>query len=109
MLTIAIPSRTLPRALLAGVLGCVATAVIVVVLDRLPSASFLLTPGDLLAAVIYPQGIHTGSGAPSWFYLLLFFNALFYSALWFGFFEVLAEIRKNGTSPLRKRLPPEDD
>lgn len=40
-------------------------------------------PGGLLAAMFYPQGIHTGMGSPSYPYVAVGANWLFWAAMWF--------------------------
>lgn len=40
-------------------------------------------PGGLLAAMVYPQGIHTGMGSPSYPYVAVGANWLFWAVMWF--------------------------
>ena len=49
--------------------------------DRITDA--LSLPGGLIAGLFYPQGIHTGSGAPNWGIVAALSNAIFYLVLWF--------------------------
>lgn len=49
--------------------------------DRITDALFL--PGALIARLLYPSGVHTGSGAPNWGAVAAWSNVLFYLTLWF--------------------------
>jgi hypothetical protein len=39
-------------------------------------------PGFLIARIFYPEGVHTGSGAPKWGIVFLCSSFVFYSLLW---------------------------
>lgn len=43
----------------------------------------LALPGGLIAGLFYPQGIHTGRGAPGWAWLAMLSNWVFYILLWY--------------------------
>jgi hypothetical protein len=39
-------------------------------------------PGAIITALVYPEGPHTGSGAPSWGLVVLVLNFAVYCGLW---------------------------
>lgn len=39
-------------------------------------------PGGVLAALAYPEGLHTGQGTGAWAPLAFFGNVFFYTVLW---------------------------
>jgi hypothetical protein len=43
----------------------------------------LTVPGALILGIVYPQGLHTGSGAPSWPLWVIAANFLIYVAFWY--------------------------
>ncbi len=49
----------------------------------------LSLPGGLIARVFYPEGVHTGHGAPYWGLVAACSNVLFYVALWFLILSLL--------------------
>jgi|ERR1700735_170178 len=78
------------RAFFSLLLGCVSVACVAIAQKCLPyssvrdniidAASF---PGFLIARIFYPEGVHTGVGAPKWSIVFLCSNILFYGLLWF--------------------------
>jgi hypothetical protein len=82
--------------LAAGTLGAVAA------IDRLPYsplrddlADTLSFPGVLVARMFYPEGVHTGHGAPNWGYVVFWSNIFFYVAFWSTTLWLLRFPRKN--------------
>ena len=55
--------------------------------DRITDA--LSLPGALIASVFYPEGVHTGSGAPNWGVVAAESNLGFYLLLWFIILSLL--------------------
>lgn len=53
----------------------------------------LLLPGAFAANIVYPQGIHTGYGAPGWARLVVFSNLAFYILVWYAVLSVVALMR----------------
>jgi hypothetical protein len=41
-------------------------------------------PGAILAGFVYPEGIHTGRGAPGFLYVAVALNLIIYCLVWFG-------------------------
>jgi hypothetical protein len=39
-------------------------------------------PGFLIARIFYPEGVHTGRGAPDWGVVFLCSNLFFYALVW---------------------------
>ena len=46
-------------------------------------------PGGLMASLVYPEGVHTGGGAPNWGLLAAFFNFFIYTLFWYLSLQVL--------------------
>jgi hypothetical protein len=67
-------------------------------IDRLPYSPFrdqvsdaLAIPGGFVAAIFYPQGVHTGSGAAAWGLVAYAANVAFYSVAWFVVLVLLSK------------------
>jgi len=54
----------------------------------------LSMPGGFIGGLFYPEGIHTGAGAPAWGYIAYFANVVFYFALWFGGIRVVRLVQR---------------
>jgi hypothetical protein len=85
------------QACISVVLGY-STCSAITAIDNLPPTSargtitdYLSFPGGIIAWLFYPEGVHTGSGAPRWGLVVHLGNVLFYSCLWF---VALLSIRK---------------
>ena len=65
--------------------------------DEITDAASL--PGMLIARIFYPEGVHTGNGAPSWGYVFLGASVLFYATLWFAVLSFVARRRNHGEAP----------
>lgn len=48
----------------------------------------LALPGALVASLIYPQGVHTGMGAPVWATVVILSNLIIYILLWYSALKV---------------------
>lgn len=55
----------------------------------------LTVPGALIAGIAYPQGIHSGSGAALWPFVVVAANLGVYIAFWFLCLRVLHRLRLN--------------
>lgn len=80
----------LQKQLLAALLLGIATSLIVAASTGLPYSrardaltDVLTLPGGLIARLMYPAGIHTGSGAPHWGLIAWAANVLIYILLWY--------------------------
>lgn len=69
-------------ALLSVTLGYGTLLVISITRPYVDAVEFLAFPGTFLASIFYPQGLHTGSGAPMWAFWVVAFNTAVYSCLW---------------------------
>jgi len=45
-------------------------------------ADTLSLPGGFLASIVYPEGVHSGSGAPAWAGIAFAGNLLCYAVFW---------------------------
>jgi hypothetical protein len=48
----------------------------------------LSLPGGLIAAIFYPEGVHTGSGTAAWAWVAIAANAAFYTLVWFVLIKI---------------------
>jgi hypothetical protein len=78
------------RAFLSLLLGAITVACVAVAEKWLPYSSVrdnitdaVSFPGFLIARIFYPEGVHTGGGAPNWGTVFLCSNVIFYGLLWF--------------------------
>ena len=78
--------RKILFSLVLGFLSCE----LIGAMDKLPYSPIrdlisdvLSLPGGLIASPFYPEGVHTGHGAPNWAIICVLGNNLFYSGLWF--------------------------
>src|SRR5690348_8445141 len=67
----------------------------------------LATPGALISALIYPQGIHTGNGAPLWGIVVIVSNLVVYGLFWYGCLRLLKYVLARGRQhgPSRRGIP----
>lgn len=101
------PSKTMMRlALLSLVLSVVTFSLIGFLGTHLPYSGWrdwmvtaLTLPGLALATLAYPQGIHTGGGAPAFGLLAIAVNLLVYAGVW-------SLILWGAKRLMRKRSPP---
>jgi len=101
-------SHTLRRIALASCAG-VATGYAIAALDKfLPYSETkdsltdaLRLPGALVARPFYPEGIHTGSGSPTWGYFAIAANWLFYSLIWYFLIFVLRSVMHRASTHRR--------
>jgi hypothetical protein len=49
--------------------------------------------GGFIAGLVYPEGIHTGHGAPSWVLLAGTSNVIVYVVFWYVSLEIIGRIR----------------
>ncbi|MBZ5552405.1 MAG: hypothetical protein LAO21_06770 [Acidobacteriia bacterium] len=52
------------------------------------------TPGAWIAGLVYPQGVHTGRGAPNWGFAVLGLNFIVYILFWYCCLQVVAYFRR---------------
>ncbi len=52
-------------------------------------------PGAVVAGMLYPEGIHTGRGAPGFAYIAIVANFLVYGALWHTTLSVIQVLRRS--------------
>jgi hypothetical protein len=57
-------------------------------------ADALSLPGGLLAVLIYPEGVHTGHGAPYWGLVAMLGNWAFYAVFWYLGIKLLKHVRR---------------
>jgi hypothetical protein len=50
-------------------------------------------PGALASSLIYPEGAHTGHGAPGWAWFVLFSNLFFYILFWYICLHIVRRVR----------------
>jgi len=66
----------------------------------------LAFPGALVASLVYPEGVHTGHGAPGWARLVVTSNLILYILFWYLCLKVIGRIRGNrhgaGDIPVRR-------
>jgi hypothetical protein len=79
------------------VAGLVTWFVIGTLESHLPSTSIasalledLALPGALVASIPYPQGVHTGRGAPGWARLVILANMVIYILVWYLIIKIVA-------------------
>lgn len=53
----------------------------------------LTLPGGFIAGLIYPEGIHTGHGAPNWALLAGVSNFVVYVFFWYACLEIIWRVR----------------
>lgn len=53
----------------------------------------LSLPGGFIASLVYPEGIHTGHGAPNWALLAGVSNVIVYVLFWYACLEIIGRIR----------------
>lgn len=51
-------------------------------------------PAFLIARIFFPEGVHTGRGAPEWGAVFLVAGVLFYTGLWFVIICLLTRRRR---------------
>jgi|SRR5947209_17543530 len=66
----------------------------------------LAFPGALVASLVYPEGVHTGYGAPGWALLVVTSNLILYILFWYLCLKVIGRIRESphdgGDIPVRR-------
>ena len=104
-------SRLLKRLILALLLGIATWALIAFSATKLPysQARDEITdaasiPAVLMSWIIYPEGVHTGMGAPLWGVVFLCSGILFYAIVWFVVLSTIAR-RKSLISAGSGRKP----
>lgn len=87
------------RLLLALALG-IATSFLIGLASHLPYSETrdaitdaLTLPGGFIASLVYPEGVHTGKGAPNWGLLAMISNVIVYVVFWYACLEIIARIR----------------
>jgi hypothetical protein len=77
-------------------LGGVTVAIISLAATKLPYSPILSDitdaaslPAMLVARIFYPEGVHTGGGAPSWGIVFMGCNILFYVLAWFAVLSLI--------------------
>ena len=58
-----------------------------------PIFDALAFPGALVASLVYPEGVHTGHGAPEWALLVVISNLILYTLFWYVCLNILGRIR----------------
>lgn len=59
----------------------------------------LALPGTLIAGVVYPEGVHTGSGAPNWGLVAVIANLAVYILFWYILLRVVRYFRQKKHRP----------
>src|SRR5882762_5902818 len=57
----------------------------------------LTLPGGFIAGLVYPEGIHTGHGAPNWALLAGVSNVIVYVLFWYACLAIIGRIRGQRT------------
>jgi hypothetical protein len=93
----------MPKTLLLAVGLGIATCSLIGAANHLPCSPLrdditdvLSLPGGLIAGIVYPEGVHTGNGAPYWGLMAMLSNWAFYSLLWFVCLRVVGRSRRKG-------------
>jgi hypothetical protein len=89
------------RLILSVALGFATSAVIGLANEYVPYSGFrvrvldaLTLPGAIIAGLAYPQGIHTGRGAPTFGIWAMAANFVVYVAFWYVCLRVVGRIRR---------------
>ncbi len=53
----------------------------------------LTLPGGFIASLVYPEGIHTGRGAPNWALLAGASNVIVYVLFWYACLKIIGRVR----------------
>jgi len=59
----------------------------------------LTVSGAVIVGIIYPQGIHTGSGSPSWALWVMVANCLVYILFWYICIRFIQYLRRRSMRP----------
>jgi hypothetical protein len=93
-------SRVLGRLFVGLVLGALTVGLISFCATKLPYSPIrdritdaASVPALLLAQIVYPEGVHTGKGAPRWGIVFLCSGVLFYTVVWFGILSLAVRIK----------------
>lgn len=88
------------RIVVSLILGGMTYGTLVLGEAKLPFSSVLhdvmeigLFPTLAIAAIFYPEGVHTGGGVPYFFYALIGSGIVFYSVVWF---VILSLVNRRG-------------
>lgn len=86
----------LNRPFLSAVLLTLLTFVIALTVSRLPYSETrdvitdtLTLPGGFIASLVYPEGVHTGHGAPNWALMTMLSNVLVYLLFWYLLLKIV--------------------
>lgn len=86
------------RLLLSLVLG-IATSFSIGLTKHLPYSEMrdavtdgLTWSGGFIASLVYPEGVHTGHGAPNWGLLAMVSNMIVYVLFWYVFQKIITHI-----------------
>ncbi len=86
--------------------GIATSSLIGVVGGRLPYSEtrdviidVLTLPGGLIAGLAYPEGVHTGHGAPMFGFWAMAANLGVYILFWYALLRAIRYLRKKGQSP----------
>ncbi|HZR33488.1 MAG TPA: hypothetical protein VFA76_16710 [Terriglobales bacterium] len=97
------------RLLLALVLG-IAMSGLIGLASHLPYSEtrdaitdVLTLPGGFIASLVYPEGVHTGHGAPNWGILTMVSNVIVYVLFWYACLRIIGRIR--GRRPDQTPVP----
>lgn len=96
------------RRLLLLALGLgIATSVVIGLLDtylpysetKIRVIDAVTVPGALIAGLVYPQGVHTGSGAPWFGFWAMAANLAIYVVFWYVSLRVIVHFRRKDEAP----------
>ena len=94
--------------LLAAGLG-ILTSVVIAAANQLPYSVLrdtitdaLSVPGGAIASVVYPEGVHSGHGAPSWGLVAAGCNVAVYIAFWFAVVRIVGLVRRMGKGNIKQ-------
>lgn len=60
---------------------------------RVAVTDALSFPGGLIAGLVYPEGVHTGHGAPNWGLLVMVSNVVVYVLFWYASLRLVRRFR----------------
>jgi hypothetical protein len=93
-------ARVLGRLFAGLILGALTVGLISFCATKLPYSPIrdqitdaASVPATLIAQIVYPEGVHTGKGAPRWGLVFLCAGVLFYTVVWFGILSLPFSIR----------------
>jgi hypothetical protein len=54
----------------------------------------VMLPGAFVASLVYPEGVHTGHGAPNWGLLVALSNIVVYVLFWYACLKIIGLVHR---------------